>query len=166
MFYCDFLYNIKIFRKNEIRFTAVSNLRKGHRPGSSCCSCAFKFWKFLWNKVVLPMKWISHFLHFSLLYVVYSNFRLDSFQTNLLYFELKGCDRGMLFSFWMNLNRPHLLKSRFSGNCSVLLCCFIKNMLAIKNTKNLVPNRKFLYAKVTPKSQRFSLEYKKYFELL
>ena len=106
------------------------------------------------------MKWISHFFHFSLLYVVYSNFRLDSFQTNLLYFELKGCDRGMLFSFWMNLNRPHLLKSRFSGNCSVLLCCFIKNMLAIKNTKNLVPNRKFLYAKVTPKSQRFSLEFK------
>ena len=33
---------------------------------------AFKVWNALWNKVVLPVGQISYFLHFSLLYVVYS----------------------------------------------------------------------------------------------
>ena len=67
-------YNIKNSRKNENRFTAVSRIKQldfGMKNWLTFAARAFKIWKSLRDKVVLPVKWISYFLYFSLLYVVY-----------------------------------------------------------------------------------------------
>ena len=69
------------FPDKTFRYEKLMNI---WRKGSSCCSCGqCKVWKSLRIKVVLPVKRISYFLHFSQLYLVYGEKYVFSFSYGL-----------------------------------------------------------------------------------
>ena len=88
--FVSYFYSVSSFRphtatkfpgKNKIRFTEVSRIKQLYfgmqnwwtfKERTVLAARAFQFWRFLRNKVVLPVKLIQYFLHFSLFYEVYN----------------------------------------------------------------------------------------------
>ena len=79
------------FQENEIRFTAVSRIKQLNfgmqnwwtfKESAALAAWAFKVWKSLRKKVVLPVKRISYFLHSPLLSGVYKKSEKLSFENS------------------------------------------------------------------------------------
>ena len=73
-----------------------------NRKRAALAARAFKVWKFFRNKVVLPVKQISYFFHFSLLYMVYkwsmiTKYYVTDSQRHLCL--IKSAEREMRYEF-------------------------------------------------------------------
>ena len=91
----------------------------------------FKVWKSLRNKVVLPVKRISHFLHFSLLYVVYTyiqkgivyilqSTRVYECLASWKYLPQWKCLASWFLKMHCILKMPYILKMPCIASCNTL----------------------------------------------